>query len=85
MLKMNKKGYLIRVYPDEMLHYYFVASEKIPEIEIHHFLVISTCEPLKYNMDYPIFVALFCVGKSTRIQRVNALSLDISRNLHLKR
>ena len=39
-----------------MLHYYFVANEQIPEIEMHHFLVIPTCEPLKYNMDYPIFV-----------------------------
>ena len=37
-----------------MLHYYIMANEKIPEIEIHHFLVIPTCEPLKYNMDYPI-------------------------------
>ena len=64
-----------------MLHYYFVANKKIPEIEIHHFLVIPTCELLKYNMDYPIFVASICVGKSTRIQRVYAPSLDISRNL----
>ena len=54
-----------------MLHYYFVANEKIPEIEIHHFLVIPTCEPLKYNKDYPIIVASICVGKSTRIQRIN--------------
>ena len=39
--------------------------------EIHHNLENSSCYPLKYKMGSAILIISICMGKSTRIQRVN--------------
>ena len=38
--------------------------------EIHHNIENSTCDPLKYTMDSPVFIVSICMGKSIRIQGV---------------
>ena len=46
--------------------------------EIHPFIKIFTCDPLKYKMDNSILNVSMCMGKSTRMKRVNnVLTLDI--------
>ena len=40
--------------------------------EVCNNLKISTCEPLEYIMNTPILLACICMGKSIRIQRINA-------------
>ena len=38
--------------------------------EVHNYLEISTCDPLKYIMDNPILIVFMGMVKSIRIQRV---------------
>ena len=40
---------------------------------MHNNLEISTCDPLKHNMDYPILIVSICLGKSIRMKRVKQL------------
>ena len=37
---------------------------------MHNYLIMSTCDPLKYIIDNPIHIVFICMGISIRIQRV---------------
>ena len=39
--------------------------------EVHNYLEISNCDPLKHIMNNPILIVFVLIGKSIRIQRVN--------------
>ena len=53
---------------------YLLRLKQPSGTEIHHNLETSTCDPLKYKMDNPIFIVTICMGRSIRIQRVNRIS-----------
>ena len=65
--------------PDEMQHHaafhqglHCLLRLKRPSgTEIHHNLVTSNCDALKYKMGNPILFVSICIGKLVRIQRVN--------------
>ena len=44
--------------------------------EIHHNLENYTHHPLRFRMGSTIFIVSICMGKTTRIQRVNPFHFD---------
>ena len=47
------------------------------ESYVQSHLKISTFDPVKYTMENPIPIELICMGKSTRILRINYIWFDM--------
>ena len=59
----------------------FAKIKTIFREEVHHTLDNGTCDPIMYTMGSLIYSILVCMGKSTRIQRVNNI-LKNKRNAY---
>ena len=67
--------------PDEMQHnaafrqgLHCLLRLKYPsETETHSYLENFASDPLKYKLSSPILILSICMGKSTRILRVNSI------------
>ena len=65
--------------PDEMQHnaafhqgrHCLLRLKQPSGTEIPHTFELSTCDPLKYLVSYPILIVSICMRKSIGIQRVN--------------
>ena len=59
----------------------FLRLKQPSGTEIHHNSETSNCDPLKYKMGHPIFIASMCMGKSLKGDYVNIPQVPKSQEL----